>query len=94
MLLDDILEVTLDTLLVLLREQVGPMWREFGEAIDIDDVVLDSIMKSTFANDCIVEVLDYWLKYNDQKPTWNDVAEALHDIGLKKLALDIETGKE
>jgi hypothetical protein len=76
-----------------MREQVGPRWREFGEAVDIDDVVLDSITKSTFANNCIVEVLDYWLKYSDHKPKWKDVAEALYDIGLEKLAMDIETGK-
>ena len=79
--------VTLDTLLILLREQVSPKWREFGEAVGIDDMVLDSI-----ANTCspFVELLDYWLKYYDGRPTWSVVAKALRDIDLQKLARDIE----
>ena len=86
-------DVTLDTLLTLLREQVAPKWREFGEAIDVDDMVLDSIANTTFSDNCIVELLDYWLKYYDGKPTWNNVAEALYDINLDKLAQKIEMGK-
>jgi hypothetical protein len=33
------------------------------------------------------------LKYYDGKPTWNDVADALYDIDLDKLAQEIEMGK-
>ena len=73
-----------------MRDKVGPKWHEFGEALGIDEVVLDSIAKSTFTENCIVEVLDYWLEYYDGKPTWSDVVEALYDINLEKLALDIE----
>ena len=92
-IIDNILEVTLDTLLTLLREKIDPKWREFGEAVGIDDAVLDSIEKTTFSDNCIVEVLDYWLKYSDGRPTWKDVAEALYDIDLEELAMDIENGK-
>ena len=56
-------------------------------------MVLDSIANTTFSDNCIVELLDYWLKYYDGKPTWNDVAEALYDINLDKLAQKIEMGK-
>ena len=66
------------------------MWLEFGEAVNIDDVVLDSIAKTTFAHNCLVEVLDYWLKYSAEKLTWKDVADALHDIDLHDLALYTE----
>ena len=45
---DDSLDVTLDKLLALLREEVGPRWYDFGEAVGIDEVVLDSIAKTTF----------------------------------------------
>lgn len=66
------------------------MWHEFGEAVDIDDVVLDSIAKTTFPENCIVEVFDYWLKYSNEKLVWKDVADALKDIDLYELAKDIE----
>ena len=83
-------DVTLDKLLFLIREHVGPRWREFGEAVEIDDVVLDSIAKTTFSHNCIVEVLDYWMKYSNEKLTWNDVANALREIDLHELALELE----
>ena len=89
--LDDSLDVTLDKLLDLLREEVGPRWYDFGEAVGIDEVVLDSIAKTTFPENCIVEVLDYWLKYfDDGTLTWSDVATALRDINLQELAYHIE----
>ena len=88
---DDSLDVTLDKLLALLREQVGPRWYDFGEAVGIDEVVLDSIAKTTFPENCIVEVLEYWLKYfDDGTLTWSDVATALRDINLQELAYHIE----
>ena len=88
---DDSIDVTLDKLLVLLREQVGPRWYDFGEAVGIDDVVLDSIAKTTFPDNCIVEVLDYWLKYfDDGTLSWRDVATAVRDINLHDLAYHIE----
>lgn len=87
---DERVNVTLDKLLTLLREQVSPRWRNFGEAVGIDEVVLDSIATTTFSHNCIVEVLDYWLRYYDGKPTWSDVAEVLYDIDLPRLAKNIE----
>ena len=75
--------------MVLLRDKVGPKWREFGEAINIDEVVLDSIAKTCFPENCIVEVLDYWLKYTDEKITWRDVAYVLKSINFHELAMDV-----
>ena len=89
--LGDNVIVTLDTLLTLLREQVSPKWREFGEALGIDDMVLDSIASTSSP---FVELLDYWLKYYDGIPTWSVVAKALRDIDLQKLARDIEHVQE
>ena len=86
---DDSLDVTLNRLVVLLREKVGPKWRDFGEAVDIDEVVLDSIATTCFPENCIVEVLDYWLKYTDEKITWRDVAYVLKSINFHELALDV-----
>ena len=89
--------ITLNKLVILLREQVGSKWHEFGEAVGIDDMVLDSIASTCSPENYFIELLDYWLKYCDEKPTWSDVADALYDIDLQKLAQDIEqvykTGK-
>ena len=87
---DNSVEVTLERMLFLLREKVSSKWRDFGDAVGIDEVVLESIAKTTFSHNCIVEVLDYWLKYSDEKLTWKDVADALRDIDLYELAQDIE----
>ena len=86
---DDSLDVTLNRLVVLLREKVGRKWRDLGEAIDIDDVVLDSIARTCFPENCIVEVLDYWLKYTDERITWREVAYVLKSINFHELALDV-----
>ena len=75
--------------MVLLQEKVGPKWRDFGEAVDIDEVVLDSIANTCFPENCIVEVLDYWLKYADEKITWRDVAYVSKSINFHELALDV-----
>ena len=81
--------MTLDKLSNLLKEPVGPKWYEFGEAVGIPELVLDSIASTTFPQNCIVEVFDYWLKYYDGKLTWRKVAYALKDIGFEHLALNI-----
>ena len=36
--------------------------------------------------ECIVGVLDHWLRNCKSKPTWRDVAKALKDVGLYQLA--------
>ena len=82
--------VTLDKLVVLLWEQVGPKWRKFGEAVGIDQMILDSIASTCSPENYFSELLDHWLKYYDGRPTWSDVADALYDIDLQKLAQDIE----
>ena len=90
--LDDGLDINLDTLLLLLREQVRPKWRECGEALRISEMVLDSISSACSPENYFVELLDYWLKYYDGKQCWSDVtvADVLYDIDLHKLAKDIE----
>ena len=44
-----------------------------------------------------MEVVDYWLRNCEGKPTWRDVAEALKKVELHQLADDIfnvyKTGK-
>lgn len=82
--------VDLDKLVFLLREHLSSRWYEFGEIVGIDDVVLDSIAKTSFSQNCIAEVLDYWLKYSDERLTWKSVIDVLKEIDLHNLAQDIE----
>ena len=66
------------------------MWRQFGEAVGIEEEVLDSFAKTCSPEDCIVEMLDYWLRNTLKKTTWRDIATALKVINLPQLANDIE----
>ena len=89
--------LNLDTLLIQLRSEVSLKWREFGLAVGLAEDLLDKY--STYPpEECIVEVLDVWLRnYNCgntdasmiRKPTWRDVARALREIELHQLANSI-----
>ena len=63
-------------------------WYQFGVAVGIAEEVLNKYCGYA-SEECIVEVLDYWLRNNDSKPTWKDVAEGLRVISLNQLAEDI-----
>ena len=85
----------LDTLLIQLRSEVTHKWREFGLAVGLAEDLLDKYSKYP-PEECIVEVLDVWLRSYDsntgsmtRKPTWKDVAKALRDIELHQLANNI-----
>ena len=92
---DDSLD--LDTLLIQLRSEVTLRWREFGLAVGIAEDLLETYSKYP-PEECIVEVLDVWLRNNyhgdfdsktTRKLTWSDVAKALREIGLHQLANNI-----
>ena len=94
----DLTSINLDNLLIQLRPEVSlKKWYPFGIAAGISSDVLDSYAKSCSPEDCIMEMLDYWLRNEKSKPTWRDIADILKSIGLQKLACDIEmvysTGK-
>ena len=85
----DSLSVDLDRLLIQLRSHVTSKWYEFGIAAGIERGVLDKFTKQCSPEDCIVEMLDYWLR-GGKKPTWREVAKILRSIHLPQLAQDIE----
>ena len=87
---DESLRVNLDNLLIQLRPQVGPRWYQFGEAVGISKDVLDKFVKQCSPEDCIIEMLDYWLRSSTKQPTWNDIAKILKAVNLPQLAHDIE----
>ena len=88
--------LNLDSLLIQLRAQVIPKWHELGAAIGVPGDLLDQY-SSYPADECLIEVLKYWLNSSHQSLTWRDVAKVLHDIELHELAESImnvyETGK-
>ena len=88
--------LNLDSLLIQLRNEVTPMWYQFGEAIGVEKKVLDKCIKYS-PEESIVEVLDNWLRNHAGQPTWWEVAEALRMINLMQLAFNVEkvydTGK-
>ena len=81
--------VDLDSLLIHLRSEVTPKWRQFGEAVGISEEVLKKYSNYP-PEECIVEVFDYWLRnYHPSptdKPTWRDVADVLIKMELHQLA--------
>ena len=78
--------LNLDTLLIQLRSQVTPKWYEFGQAVGINNTILDRCLGYP-PEECVVEVLDNWLRTS--KRTWKDVAKGLSTIGLNTLAGNI-----
>jgi hypothetical protein len=87
----DIPSVNLDSLLIQLRPQVSAKWYQFGVAAGIKKAVLDSLSKNCSPNDCIIEILDYWLRNSTKQPTWSDVAGILKLINHSQLASAIES---
>ena len=77
--------MTLDSLLIQLRSQVTSIWYKFGLALGISKDTLDGYVGYP-DEECIVEVLDYWMRNHNSKPMWRDVAKSLKDVGLHQLA--------
>ena len=71
--------------MIEIRSQVTPKWYQFGVAVGINKETLDEL--SNFPpEECIVEMLDLWLRTKDSAVTWRDVADTLKKIGLYLLA--------
>ena len=62
-------------------------WRDFGEAVEIEKVVLDDIATK---DHCVSRMLEYWLRHETEELTWNDVGEVLRKIDCVQAARDIE----
>ena len=62
-------------------------WRNFGEAVEIQENVLDDIAAKDHR---VSRMLEYWLRCETEEPTWNDVAEVLKKIECEQAARDIE----
>ena len=76
--------------LIQLRKEVTPKWYEFGVAAGVDKEVLENYAQNCAQEDCIIEMLDYWLRNYIGQLSWRDIAKILRLIDLHELAIDIE----
>ena len=75
----------LDALLILLKEDLTPRWYEFELVVGVPKELMDSY--SGYPSDqCLTEILDYWLRHHSDQLTWTEVSQALKVIELNQLA--------
>ena len=80
----------MDNLLIQLRAKISPFWYQFGEAAGVETEVLDKLADNCSPQECIVEMLDHWLRQQNEVPSWKDVAKILKMINLEQLSAEIE----
>ena len=59
-----------------------------GVAIGVPNKTLDQLCDYS-EDDCLVKVLDYWLKNHPDQPTWKELADAVADLQDYELANSI-----
>ena len=84
--------MNLDILLILLKEEVTPRWYEFGLVVGVPKEAMDTYSATGCSSDqCLIEVLDYWLRHHPSQLTWKEVAHALKEIQLFQLVEKVPT---
>ena len=87
--------VNLD-LLILLKEELTPRWYELGLVAGVPKEVMDTYLEYP-SDQCLTEVLDYWLRHHPGQLTWKKVAQVLREAKfyhLAEKALQISTTGE
>ena len=70
----------LNSLLNKLQDQVpNSQWYQFGQALQVPKEILDQL-KEYSEDSRLMELLDYWLKNHQGRPTWQEVTEAQRRI--------------
>ena len=85
--------VNLDLLLILLKTELTPRWYEFGLVVGVPKEVMDTYLGYP-SDQCLIEVLDYWLRHHPGQLMWKEVAQPLREIKLfhlSKKAMQIST---
>ena len=89
LLLRTLAVVDLDSLLIVLKEELTPKWYEFGLVVGVPQELMDSY--SGYPSDqCLTEVLDYWLRHHAGTMKWAEVANALKAVELNQLAEKVQ----
>ena len=68
-----------NSLVCALRGQVSSKWYTFGLTLGVPKQFLNQL-KCDSDEECLGEVLDYWLKQHPGKPTWQEVMDAKNRI--------------
>ena len=71
----DTLVCDLNSLVYTLREQFSSKWYSFGLAIGVPKEILNQL-KHYSDEECLIEVLNYWLRHHPGKPTWQEIVDA------------------
>ena len=80
--------ITLDSVLIQLRNEVTEYWYEFGLTLGVPKEIMDKYIGHS-SDQCLIEILDHWLRsrhYDHKEPTWREIAQALNEIGLRELS--------
>ena len=80
--------VNLDLLLILLREELTPRWYELGLVVGVPKDVMDGYLGYP-SDQCLIELLDYWLRHHPGQLTWREVAQALREMKFYQLAEEV-----
>ena len=78
----------LDQLLLKLRSQVSPKWRQFGFAVRVPVETLNELT-SYQEEQRLSEIAGYWMKQHQDRLTWKEVARVMKEIDLNDLAEEI-----
>ena len=66
------------------------LWYQFGIELGVQKLFLDSI-KSCPNYECMIELVDYWLRNHPGQPTWNEIKAALDKMTEYKNKSKIRT---
>ena len=72
-------------LLILLKEELTPRWYELGLVVGVPKDVMDGYLGYP-TDQCLMELLDYWLRHHPGQLTWREVVQALREMKLYQLA--------
>ena len=86
-------KISLESLLVQLKSAIlsdSDKWYQLGKALDTKKELLDKCTRLQ-PDQSLTEILDDWLRNHSGQPSWNEIAEASTEIGLKQLVYDIKS---
>lgn len=77
--------IDLHHLLIKLKDKHSSQWYLYGLAIGVPKEILNQLQDYS-EEDCLTEVLDYWLQHHYSQPTWAEVMNAQKKVEFYYLA--------
>ena len=69
-------------------------WKDIGEILSVTENILDEIFtKCNSPQDCLREMLKYYLMKSDLVHDWVEIANALRKVGEETLSNEISQGR-